>query len=459
MIINHNLGAMNAQRQMSTNQNNMSDSMEKLSSGLRINRAGDDAAGLAISEKMRGQIRGLEQADRNAQDGISLIQTAEGALNESHSILQRMRELSVQSSNDTNTSEDRAEIQKEVDQLTSEIDRIANSTEFNTKKLLNGDSGAKVNFSSNANVDVASATEKTAAGTYSLEVTTIAEQAAVDSTGFANTDLVQSDGAKTVEINGRSISFDYDADDAAATADNFKNAVNNASIGVSVTGDNTNLSIKSDNYGSDANVTVTANTITEEFGLTSDTTTDASDNGVDVGGEIDGVAAGGKGLTLTGTGDTTGLTVKLSAAAATSATAKGNIDVSQNALTAQIGANEGQEMSINLKSMGSADLNVNSIDVTSQDGASAAITTLDDAIKSVSAERSKLGAYQNRLEHTINNLGTSAENLTAAESRIRDVDMAKEMMNMTKNNILSQASQSMLAQANQQPQSVLQLLQ
>ena len=138
MIINHNLGAMNAQRQMSTNQNNMSNSMEKLSSGLRINRAGDDAAGLAISEKMRGQIRGLEQADRNAQDGISMIQTAEGALNETHSILQRMRELAVQASNDTNADADRGEIQKEMNQLTSEINRIGNTTEFNTKSLLDG---------------------------------------------------------------------------------------------------------------------------------------------------------------------------------------------------------------------------------------------------------------------------------------------------------------------------------
>lgn len=459
MIINHNLGAMNAQRQMSTNQNNMSDSMEKLSSGLRINRAGDDAAGLAISEKMRGQIRGLEQADRNAQDGISLIQTAEGALNESHSILQRMRELSVQSANDTNTSEDRAEIQKEVDQLTSEIDRIANSTEFNTKKLLNGDSGAKVNYASEPDVNIASATEKTVAGSYDITVTTAAAQAEISGDAFENDDIVNGD-KQTVEINGRSISFDYASDDAETTATNFKNAVNNASIGVTATGDAANgLTIKSDDYGSDASVSITQSDVTNTLGLTETATGDETATGTDVAGNIGSDSASGKGLTLSGTNDASGLKVTLTASAATDTSTSANVEVSQNALTAQIGANEGQEMSINLKSMGAGDLGVNGIDLTSQEGASAAITTLDTAIKSVSAERSKLGAYQNRLEHTINNLGTSAENLTAAESRIRDVDMAKEMMNMTKNNILSQASQSMLAQANQQPQSVLQLLQ
>jgi flagellin len=243
--------------------------MEKLSSGLRINRAGDDAAGLAISEKMRGQVRGLDQASRNAQDGISLIQTAEGALNETHDILQRMRELSVQGANDTNTTADRAEIQKEITQLTEEIDRIANTTEFNTQNLLSG--------------------------------------------GFS----------------GKSF---------------------------------------------------------------------------------------------------------------------------------QIGANSGQTITLTIATMGAAGLGVDAIAVSSNTAANTSITAIDAAISRVSSERSKLGAMQNRLEHTINNLSASSENLTAAESRIRDVDMAKEMMNQTKNSILGQAAQAMLAQANQQPQGVLQLL-
>ncbi|UOQ48303.1 flagellin Hag [Gracilibacillus caseinilyticus] len=277
MIINHNIPAMNTHRQLGINQNNMQSSMEKLSSGLRINRAGDDAAGLAISEKMRGQIRGLDQASRNAQDGVSLIQTAEGALQETHSILQRMRELAVQSSNDTNTTQDREELQNEIDALTEEIDRIANNTEFNTKKLIDG-----------------------------------------------------------------------------------------------------------------------------------------------------GLSGSGNGLTF------------------------------------HIGANSGQSIELEISDMTASGLGISSggtaISIATQSGADDAITTINTAIESVSSQRSALGAVQNRLEHTIANLDNSSENLSAAESRIRDVDMAKEMMEMTKANILSQASQSMLAQANQQPQAVLQLL-
>jgi flagellin len=270
MRINHNIAALNTYRQLTAGTNAASKNMEKLSSGLRINRAGDDAAGLAISEKMRGQIRGLEMASKNSQDAISLIQTAEGALNETHAILQRMRELAVQGANDTNTTADRNNIQDELNQLLSEIDRISTTTQFNTKNLLDG----------------------------------------------------------------------------------------------SFTG------------------------------------------------------------------------------------------------TFQVGANDNQiiTLSINSMSTGSGALDVAGISVGSNSLASQAIAKIDAAIAEVSQERSKLGAYQNRLEHTINNLETSAENLTAAESRIRDVDMAKEMMAFTKNNILTQAAQAMLAQANQQPQGVLQLL-
>ncbi|MEF7566279.1 flagellin Hag [Bacillus infantis] len=304
MRINHNIAALNTHRQLNSAANAQSKSMEKLSSGLRINRAGDDAAGLAISEKMRGQIRGLDQASRNSQDGISLIQTAEGALNETHSILQRMRELAVQSSNDTNTSDDRAELQKEVDELAKEITRISNTTEFNTMKLVDGSRD-------------------------------VANNAAIGTAG----DLTFQIGAN----QGQTMTLTVSAMDAT-------------SLGVHNTGNANNVSAN---------------------------------------------AAGTSGAAVTEDG----------------------INISTDAATA-----------------------------------TAAITTIDSAIAKVSAERSKLGANQNRLEHTINNLGTSSENLTAAESRIRDVDMAKEMMESTKNGILSQAAQAMLAQANQQPQGVLQLL-
>ncbi len=273
MRINHNIAALNTHRSLTANNASASKNIEKLSSGLKINRAGDDAAGLAISEKMRGQIRGLDMATKNSQDAISLIQTAEGALNETHSILQRMRELAVQSANDTNTTSDRAELQKEVAQLTTEITRIATDTEFNTKKLLDG--------------------------------------------------------------------------------------------------------------------------------------------------------------SLSGTA---------------------------KQLTFHIGANSGQSIKLQITSLAASGLGVSGISIASQVSGDKAITIIQTAIDKVSSERSKLGANQNRLEHTINNLGTSSENLTAAESRIRDVDMAKEMMEFTKNNILTQAAQAMLAQANQQPQGVLQLL-
>ena len=279
MIINHNMLAINTHRQMSTISGNQSKSIEKLSSGLRINRAGDDAAGLAISEKMRGQIKGLNQASRNAQDGISLIQTAEGALTETHAMLQRMRELVVQGANDTNSPEDRANIKDELNQLSTEITEITKKTEFNTKKLLNG-------------------------------------------------------------------KFETDS------------------------------------------------------------------------------------------------------------------------ITLQVGANSGQFIEFNIKNMAATALGVEAANIGDVVGAAAskatdisALTdTIDKAIKSVSSQRSKLGAVQNRLEHTIKNVDNTAENIQSAESRVRDVDMAKEMMNYTKQNILQQAAQSMLAQANQAPQGVLQLL-
>lgn len=270
MIIQHNMQASNANRMLANVVTSQSKSTEKLSSGYRINRAADDAAGLSISEKMRGQIRGLDQASTNAQDGISLIQTAEGALNETHSILQRMRELAVKAANDTEVTEDRGAIQNEIDQLASEVDRIATTTQFNTMNLLEG------------------------------------------------------------SFTGKKL---------------------------------------------------------------------------------------------------------------------------------QIGANKDQTMDIAIDDMKATSLGINGLDYKTQTGASTAISTVNKAITKVSTVRSKLGAIQNRLEHTIANLDTSSENLQSAESRIRDIDMADEMVTYSKNNILQQAAQSMLAQANQTTQGVLSLLQ
>ena len=390
MRINHNIAALNTYRQFGAANAEQTKSMEKLSSGLRINRAGDDAAGLAISEKMRGQIRGLDMASKNAQDGVSLIQTAEGALNETHSILQRMRELAVQSTNDTNTADDRAELQKEVTQLKEEIDRIANNTEFNTQKLLNGDLSAKT-FKD----DSATVTSKT--GDFAVTVSTTGI-----GNGTAGDGVVTADDTFVIKIT------EYDA-----TNDQYKYEITSEAAGTTVAGAAplTNAAAQSITVGGGVDVDVDVDKMKVGDSFTVVTRKEQNDAG-GVSGE----------------------------------------------LTFQIGSNSNQTLNVGIDSMKTADLHISNVDVSSAQQATAAISSLDDAIKSVSAERSKLGAYQNRLEHTINNLGTSSENLTAAESRVRDVDMAKEMMNQTKNSILGQAAQAMLAQSNQTPQGVLQLL-
>lgn len=376
MRINNNLLAMNTHRQLGISNAAGAKSMEKLSSGFRINRAGDDAAGLAISEKMRGQIRGLTQASRNAQDGISLIQTAEGALNETHAILQRMRELAVQSATDTNTDADRLEIQKEVDQLASEITRIAGTTQFNTMNLLDGtysDKKFHIGANEEQNTTIAIANMKAD----SLGVTLAAEDAV----------------AATGTIQGVTIT----ASTAGAAEDVIVEVVQ-------ATGNSVATS-----------ATVASGKLTITLG------TDSSGNALAVTNSN--IAA----LTVSG----------YSLALASGAVGSGTFTVAGGGGTITGGADAVV-----------ADVN-KGINVSTQKSADSAITTVNTAISTVSSERSKLGAMQNRLEHTIKNLDTSAENLQASESRIRDVDMAKEMMEQTKQNILQQAATAMLAQANQ----------
>jgi len=456
MIINHNIASLNTYRQLSANGANGNKSLEKLSSGLRINRAGDDAAGLAISEKMRGQIRGLGQAARNAQDGISLIQTAEGGLAETHSILQRMRELAVQSASDTNTAADRSEMQKEVDELAAEITRISTDTEFNTKKLLNGDMGKTFAVSAN-NFDsslqnVAVTGSDITSGTYTITATaagvdtvTIGANTTQAAPNIVAGDVAVADGTKfgaytlnVTNYNGVANTADFSlvASDGSTTTTTGQSTVADLTIGgITFNFDthspdqNGSLSFTLTNAGIDFDLsggkTVTAAPITSYAGET-----------INLGGfEFDarwGAATAGDALSLT---------------------------VTDNAVKFHIGANADQNTSVSVNSMSAIALGVSSLTVSNQSGANAAITTINSAITTVSSERAKLGAMQNRLEHTINNLGTSSENLTAAESRVRDVDMAKEMMEFTKQNILSQAATAMLAQANQAPQQVLKLLQ
>ncbi len=454
MIINHNMNAMNAHRNMGMNTVNSGKSMEKLSSGLRINRAGDDAAGLAISEKMRGQIRGLDQASRNAQDGISLIQTAEGALNETHSILQRMRELSVQGSNDTNNENDRGQIQKEMDQLRNEIDRISDTTEFNTKKLLNGDSDVKSKLGKNleGKIKVIGSSDKTVAGT-DFAITKVDVATATKSEDIT---LVDNKVAK-FEVNGIVVDMGTPADATKLTADDFNKKLKEAGI----------TDVKA-NYDSAAKkVSFETTTVGKDTKLTVKSTIDTTDKdatitaGTNAKITVDGKEIEGKGNTIEIKDEIAGakgLKIDVKTAVTTADADTGKVTIDSVGMNLQIGANEGQNIALSIGNMSSKELGVDSIDVSDAKKSDVAVTTIQSAIDKVSAERSKLGAYQNRLEHTINNLGTSSENLTAAESRVRDVDMAKEMMAFSKNNILSQAAQAMLAQANQQPQGVLQLL-
>ncbi|NHH93942.1 Flagellin B [Bacillus sp. MB95] len=401
MRINHNITALNTYRQFNNANVAQSKSMEKLSSGLRINSAADDAAGLAISEKMRSQVRGLDQASKNAQDGISMIQTAEGALNETHDILQRMRELSVQASNDTNTSDDRNEIQKEMNQLTSEVNRIGNTTEFNTQKLLNGNKTGEATAGGNV-------TELKSSATFgSLEITS---------------KLTGKDG------DGQSVEFVAGSGNDTATSSAYDATTKKLTI----------------TLGTDASGSVDATKVTNTVIAAA------------IAGDTDSNAAFSVNA---GTGTDT-----QSAAAAKSLTGGRNAGTEaakEGAAALQIGANQGQQFTVTINDMRAAALGIagtagnnapgveggvsdasftatgntndltdvtntgeHALDISSADKASAATKVLDQAIKTVSSERSRLGAYQNRLDHTVNNLSTSSENLTAAESRIRDVDYA-----------------------------------
>ena len=459
MIINHNMMAMNTYNKLTNNNAAASKSLEKLSSGLRINRAGDDAAGLAISEKMRGQIRGLDQAGSNAQNGISLIQTAEGALTETHSILQRMRELAVQSANDTNTDSDRSEIQKEVEQLKKEIDRISTDTEFNTKKLLDGSIGITANAAGAAEskiVRVEALDSDLSSGTYQFIVSTAANAINVKQSGggidtAADISTIGSDailGQYTITVTA------YDGVNATVNIKDRNGAnlgtTTGAIAGAIVVGSGNNtitLAAAAITGNGESKVSIEKSaSITFKSGGAGSTTIVAAASYTSTDGKID-------------IGDKVELTVDGDFATSTSSTVSNTTTIDNKALVFHIGANTDQSMKMAVGQMNTSTLNVANVDMTTQAGAETAITTIQNAIEKVSSERAKLGAVQNRLEHTINNVQTASENITSAESRIRDVDMAKEMMNYQKTSILQQAATSMLAQANQQPQNVLKLLQ
>jgi flagellin len=480
MRINNNVMALNAHRQLGVNQANASKSMERLSSGMRINRAGDDAAGLAISEKMRGQIRGLKQAQRNAQDGISLIQTAEGALNEIHSILQRMRELAVQASTDTNTPTDRGEIQKEINQLAEEISRISNTTEFNTKNLMAGGLNNTFHIGANQGQNVTltiAAMDAQSLGVAAAKIATTIDGATVGITGIDSvTEDLGADAAVWVSVTNASatreqgnIAGEVGIEDPSA----FTGVADqDYSIRVSAVSEVdseevTEIEYSKDGGGSWVKVQKTGSGFTID-GLTI-TIANNSGNAVGQVGTISAKAKFAE-IQLKNSVGNLGDAVKVYGNqvsvvvgdGATDRTAHVTFDFDQltngNASITQ--TVEGSTAAV-VDAQGNvvAEAKVMAgINVSTQRAADKAITVINKAIETVSGERSKLGAIQNRLEHTIANLGTSAENLQAAESRIRDLDMAEEIMAFTKNNILQQAATAMLAQANMAPQSVLQLL-
>lgn len=403
MRIQHNIMAMNAYRNYNNNTSALSKNLEKLSSGYKINRAGDDAAGLAISEKMRAQITGLKAASKNVKDGVSLVKTAEGALQEVHDMLNRMDSLATQSANGTYDNEvDRLNLQKEVNALRSEIDRIADSSNFNGKKLLNGD------------LDGVTRT------------TTIASKAGTNTSAVDLT--VKTQGKVTI--------------DNAETEFSFELATGAAEGAAIDTSGKVTVTLKA----------ATSYTAADIQKLIKDAKLDAIKGKADeatVKAALANVAVSGKGIT--GVKGDTGL-------AATTGTAKGPTGAS---LILQIGdtADKYNKMSVTVGDMHAKALGIDTLTVADQDGAAAAIQSIKDAINTVSSTRGDLGAIQNRLEHTSNNLSVMTENIQDAESTIRDTDVADEMMAYTKNNILIQSAQAMLAQANQVPQGVLQLLQ
>ncbi|MFR4989192.1 flagellin [Anaerotruncus colihominis] len=384
MVVRSNIMAVNAQRQLGMNNSQVGKALEKLSSGYRINRAGDDASGLAISEKMKAQIKGLDTASLNSQDGISLVQTAEGALTEVHNMLNRMTELATRAANGINEDSNRASLQKEVAKLQEEIDRISKSTNFNNLKLLDGSQ------------------------TY----------ATATAAGKAN-------GVQNLTIEGGNLSA---AGQGVSVALNAQGAVT-----VTVTG-GANVEFKTTQTGKGFY------SITADLSKVTDDKVKAAWAGVTLNFSVDEAKDDG-------TYDTTAAVIQ---------------NVGKNgSMQLQIGdtADDFNQLKVGIGDMSSKGLGIDKVDISNQDGAAKAIDTIKNAIDRVSSQRASLGATQNRLEYTINNLDTASENLQSANSRIRDTDMAKMMMEYTKMNVLTQSAQAMLAQANQQPQSVLQLLQ
>ncbi len=476
MVVQHNMQAMNANRMLGITSGLQAKSTEKLASGYQINRAADDAAGLSISEKMRKQIRGLDQASTNAQDGISAVQTAEGALTEVHSMLQRMNELAVQAANGTNSESDRQSIQDEIDQLTTEIDRVAETTKFNETYLLkgNGKTTTLTIAAKDAGIEGSLKGVGTGTATFTMEALKEGEQITIGSKGYtigtsigtvtgAIEDLDEGD---TVTINGTQYTVAKDDDDVDETsnkytAEDIATFVNEGAKVVVGTFTYVAATMQDGNTtGGVAQNDASIITKDEAYSLIAQELAKASSVGADAGSEAKIVLENGTEAefdefdSFAAEEDDGKITFTIQEAK--TETKQGL----QFSLHVGADADENNKIAVTIDTMDAAGLGVKGLNVVDNTGAKAtyAIDSIADAVAKVSETRSALGAVQNRLEHTIANLDNVVENTTSAESAIRDTDMASEMVNYSKNNILAQAGQAMLAQANTSTQGVLSLL-
>lgn len=481
MRINYNVSAAIANKHLLGIEDNLSASMERLSSGLKINHSKDNPAGMAISNKMKAQIDGLNRASQNASDGISVIQIADGALSETTSILQRMRELSVQAASDaTMTPADKEAIQKEITSLKDEVDRISTDTEYNSKSLLDGSLDTRVYTKNATRVDIS---DHVKAGQYQLSIDTAATQAGpvTANQNYNSTAAIGASG--TMSINGSKVEIEA-TDTYAEAFEKIRNAAETGETAVKVE-TNGALSFTSERYGASATLEIAFDNqqIVTALGFTG-VVEDPENKGSYVYGQVQ----NGKVIVPSGTdaevtlkkpGDGTGfgdtatwrtdgnkITVtdragfEMSFLADAGYTGNLDFDVTDiGTMALHIGANEDQETKVRIPEVSCKSLYIDDVDVTTVNGAGRGITKFDDAISKVSEVRSRLGAYQNRLESTVSSLDTFEENMTGAQSRLTDADMASEMTDYTHQNVLNQAAISVLTQANDLPQQVLQILQ
>lgn len=466
MRINYNMSAVITNNQLLRTENALAASMERLSSGLKINHASDNPAGMAISGRMKAQIDGLDQASNNSSDGISVLQTADGALGEVTNMLQRMRELSVQAANGVNSQSEKIAIQQEIESLKQEVDRVASSTEFNTKNLLDGSLDARVYSDDVTRIYASSAVTQ---GNYKYEVKTAATQAeyAPGTRPFTNPggwEIADTEEG-VVSINGYSIEFR----EGMTVEEVYEALRKGAEIGETTISDMGDpLKITSTAYGADAQVEIQVSNLAlaarlglqpglsdgRAFSTGANADIKLDKNGSEFGSQATVKYEGNK-ITISDVG---GFEMSMML----EADFTGDVDLNVTdvgMMTLQVGANEGQQIDVRIPATDTKSLYIDELDVTTVDGAGRAISQLDYAISRVTSVRSQIGAYQNRLEYTVSSLDASHENMNAAISRLEDVDMAEEMVEYTKDNVLAQASTSALAQANELPQMALQLLQ